>query len=231
MNALFLSADKQSAHILNEVVQRQSIDLMVCANFADACRELSRAKYHAVFLDCEVGNARDLLTVIKNSPSNKGAVVLAVSGGTAASGVPSEVRIQAQFVMQKPLARAQIEATLRAARGLLLRELRQYYRHPIDVPMTLTYAGKNLQVKATNISLGGVGIRSTEPLKQAGTVQIRLHLPQNELFEGEGEIVWVDEQGRAGIHFREIAPLFQGRLEEWLTSKLEQQTFAAPAVD
>src|SRR5690242_9919057 len=191
---------------------------MVCTGFAAACKELSRAKYHALFLDCDAARARDLLTLLKNSPSNKAAVVLAISSDKTPPRTPGDVRTQAQFVMQKPLARAQVEATLRAARGLLLRELRQYYRHPIDVPITLTCAGKNLQVKATNISLGGLGIRSTEPLKLAGTVQIRLHLSQSELFESVGEIVWADEQGRAGLHFRDVAPLFQERLDRWLTS-------------
>ena len=223
VNALFVSDDRQTAKTLSDVLQRQSIDLMVCTEFAAACKELSRAKYHALFLDCDTAQAKDLLTVIRNSPSNKAAVVLAISSDKTLPRSPGDVRTQAQFVMQKPLARAQVEATLRAARGLLLRELRQYYRHPMDAPITLTAAGKTLQAKVTNISMGGVGIRSSDPEKLSGSVHIRLTLPQGELFESHGDIVWADEHGRSGIHFRDMAPLFQTRLEQWLTSKLEQQ--------
>lgn len=223
MNALYVSDDSQAAKTLTEVLQRQSIDLMVCTGFAAACKELSRAKYHALFLDCDAARARDLLTLLKKSPSNKAAVVLAISSDKTPPRTPDDVRTQAQFVMQKPLARAQVEATLRAARGLLLRELRQYYRHPLDAAITLTSDGKTLQAKANNISIGGVGIRSTEPVKLAGSVHVRLALSQGEIFESSGDFVWTDEQGCAGIRFRDVAPVFQGRLEQWLTSKLEQQ--------
>lgn len=223
MNALFVSEDNQAAKTLNEVLQRQSIDLIVCREFSAACKELSRTKYHALFLDCDAARVRDLLTIVKKSPSNKAAVVLAISSDRTPPRTPGDVRTQAQFVMQKPLLRTQVEATLRAARGLLLRELRQYYRHPLDAPITVTASGKTVQAKANNISLGGVGIRSTEPVQLAGSVHVRLALSQGELFESPGDIVWADEQGRAGIHFRDVAPLFQGRLEQWLTSKLEQQ--------
>lgn len=229
MNTLFVSDDSGAAKTLAEVLQRQGIDLVVCNEFAAACKELCRAKYHALFVDCDISQASDLLTVLRNSPSNKSAVVLGITSDRSSPPSPSDVRAQAQFLMQKPLARTQIEATLRAARGILLRELRQYYRHPLDAPISIAAPGKKIEARATNISLGGIGIRCSETVKLAGNVYLHLALPNGELFEGFGETVWADEQGRAGIHFRDLAPSFQSRLEQWLTSELDQQTF--PATD
>jgi len=129
----------------------------------------------------------------------------------------------AQFLIQKPLATPQIESTLRAARGLLLRELRQYYRLPLDAPVTLDINGRRIRAKTTNVSIGGMGVRSAEPLQSAASVHVRLQLPAGELFESLGEVVWADQQGRAGIHFRDVAPLFQTRLEQWLTLEVDRR--------
>jgi hypothetical protein len=50
-----------------------------------------------------------------------------------------------------------------------------------------------------------------------------MHLPAGELFETLAEVIWADEHGRAGIHFRDPAPLFQTRLEQWLTLEVDKQ--------
>lgn len=227
MKTLLMSPDPATGKTLTDTLQALQIDLVICKEFGAASRELSRAKYHALFLDSEAANGRDLLRVLRNSPSNKTAVVLAISSAQKCQQASGDICREAQFVIQRPLARAQVEATLRAARGLLLRELRQYYRYPLDVPVTLIAAGRNLPSKATNISLGGIGIRMIDPISLSGTVHVRLKLPDGDPFEGFGEIIWSDEQGRAGIHFSEVAPLFQTRLETWLTSKLEEQAVDA----
>jgi DNA-binding response OmpR family regulator len=222
MNTLFLTEDVQAASKLTQVLQRQSIDVVVCEELSAALRELGRTKYHAVFLDCDAPYATDLLISLRKSPSNKTAVVLAVSGDRTPAEA-GDLRTMAQFLIQKPLATSQIESTLRAARGLLLRELRQYYRLPLDAPVTLDIGGRRIRAKTTNVSIGGMGVRSAEPLQSATSVHVRMQLPAGELFESLGEVVWADPQGRVGIHFRDVAPLFQTRLEQWLTLEVDRR--------
>lgn len=226
MNTLLLTQDLQAAGKLTQVLQQQNIGLVICHDTSDASRHLHKAKYHALFLDCDAPNATALLDILKSSGSNKTAVVLALSGGDPAAQTCG-LHTRAQFVLQKPLAKSQIEKTLRAARGLLLRELRQYYRLPLNSPVIIGISGRTLQATTTNISLGGVGIRSTEWLKPATLVHLRMHLPGGDLFESLAEIIWADEQGRAGIHFRDPAPLFQTRLEQWLTLEVDKLLIAA----
>lgn len=214
----------QAAGKLTQVLRQQNIGVVICHDTSDASRHLHKAKYHALFLDCDAPNASELLDILKTSGSNKTAVVLALSGDSTQNG---SLHTRAQFVLQKPLAKSQIEKTLRAARGLLLRELRQYYRLPLNSPVIVGISGRTLQATTTNISLGGVGIRTTEWLKPATMVHLRMHLPGGELFETVAEVIWADEQGRAGIHFRDPAPLFQTRLEQWLTQEVDKQLIAA----
>ena len=226
MNTLLLTQDLQAAGKLTQVLKQQNIGVVICHDTSDASRHLHKAKYHALFLDCDAPNASELLDILKTSGSNKTAVVLALSGDST----PVQncgLHTRAQFVLQKPLAKSQIEKTLRAARGLLLRELRQYYRLPLNSPVIVGISGRTLQATTTNISLGGVGIRTAEWLKPATMVHLRMHLPDGELFETLAEVIWADEQGRAGIHFRDPAPLFQTRLEQWLTLEVDKQLIPA----
>ena len=226
MNTLLLTQDTRAAGKLTQVLQQQNIGIVICHDTSDASRHLHTSKYHALFLDCDAPNATELLDILKTSGSNKTAVVLAISGDSTAVQ-NSGLLTRAQFVLQKPLAKSQIEKTLRAARGLLLRELRQYYRLPLDAPITIGIGGRTLQATTTNVSLGGVGIRASELLKPATLLHLRLHLPGGELFESLAEVIWADEQGRAGVHFRDPAPLFQTRLEQWLTLEVDKKLIAA----
>jgi len=225
MNTLLLTQDMQEAGKLTQVLQQQNIGVVICHDTTDASRHLHSAKYHALFLDCDAPRATELLHVLKSSGSNKTAVVLAISGINTAAG-NGDLSTQVQFVLHKPLAKSQIEKTLRAARGLLLRELRQYYRMPLDAPISIGINGEVLQARTTNISLSGVGIRSSQLLSPATLVHLRMNLPGGELFETLAEVIWADQQGRSGIHFRDPAPLFQTRLEQWLTLEVDKRLIA-----
>ena len=97
----------------------------------------------------------------------------------------------------------------------------QYFRARLDIPAQLTIGDARLTCKILNVSAGGAalaGIR--EPLRLASGFTIRFVLPvTDDTFETQGQLVWAEPNGRAGIRFLDLAPESQRRLSSWLVKK------------
>src|SRR2546429_5543742 len=58
------------------------------------------------------------------------------------------------------------------SKELLLREQRRYFRHPVNLPVTLKAGEAEQQARMTNLSGGGMAVRTVKPLKQIGRAHV-----------------------------------------------------------
>lgn len=91
-------------------------------------------------------------------------------------------------------------------------------------PLSLVY----VELPAANggmmrdLSEEGFALRAMMPLRAGEKTHFSFSLNESTNIEGEGEILWVEEQGRvAGIRFIEVSPSVPGQIREWL-SKADQ---------
>jgi hypothetical protein len=91
-------------------------------------------------------------------------------------------------------------------------------------PLSLVY----VELPAANggmmrdLSEEGFALRAMMPLRAGEKTHFSFSLNESANIEGEGEILWVEEQGRvAGIRFIEVSPSVPGQIREWL-SKADQ---------
>jgi hypothetical protein len=80
-------------------------------------------------------------------------------------------------------------------------EARIHRRVPVDFTVTLRWPGLRMADHATNLSEGGIGLETSDPLEPMTLVSLRLELPHSHAsVDVLGRVVWTG-QGAMGIRF------------------------------
>lgn len=219
LESIVVCQDWQTISVLGGVLGNLRIGVHIDSEPGSACDRLTRSKFDAVIVDCELQGAADFLRNIRSHPSCRSSVPLAIA--TQGMGLPELSQLGARFVFEKPISMEQAVRTLSAARNLMLRGRLRYFRQEVNIPVTLTFANKRrLSANMTNLSQGGIAVASSEILDPADPLRLRFDLPDTDSFlEARGEVAWTDGQGHAGIRFTEVSERMQNNLEQWLAGK------------
>jgi len=215
--ALLLSQDKEVQSILPSLLGGMRIDTEVVTDVSRAARLLGERKFEAIIIDCELNGVDTVLKDINSYPSNRTAVLFAVVPEVdARDGLPAG----AKFMIVKPVVAEQARRVLYAATGLLIREYRLCFRCNLEVSIYLAGESRELRAKTTNISIGGLAIRTLEEIRLAERFRLKFVLPNAVGLRADAEVVWADTKGRAGLRFLELPEPAHRSLQTWLDSKM-----------
>lgn len=219
LESIVVSEDWQTIGVLSTVLNNLHISMAVDPDPEMAQRRLSRAKFDAVIVDCDVAGGKDLLASLRNSDAAKTIVPMAITAGQVS--LPELSGWGTRFVFAKPVSLEQAVRTLSAARNLMLHGRLRYFRQPLENPVVITFSDhRRVDATLTNLSHGGAAIRSLKPLTANLPVRVRFDLPGTDSFvEARGEIAWSDKYGHSGIRFVEIPDRLQRNLEQWLAGR------------
>jgi|SRR5271165_1020747 len=221
--ALIVCQDEPTRRLIRESLQPLAIRPEMCGEASTVAGVLDKQKFEAVIVDLLLGEqARLIMGQIRLSRANRTAVTFAITTGDKKR--TSDERMDAMFVLQRPLSVASVTQTLRAAYGLIVRERRRYFRCPIAV-QAFVRAGQQdeLLYKTVNISEGGIALSGTAKLDPSLPAAVRFSLPEhtNQLF-AETRVRWRNESGLVGLEFTSIALPHKSELQEWLARKLDE---------
>jgi len=215
--ALLLSQDKEVQSILPRLLGGLRIDTEIVIDVLRAARLLRERKFEAIIIDCELNGADTVLKDINSYPSNRTAVLFAVVPEVdARDGLPAG----AKFMIVKPVVAEQARRVLYAATGLLIREYRLCFRCNLEVSIYLAGESRELRAKTTNISIGGLAIRTLQEIRLAERFRLKFGLPNAVGLRADAEVVWADTKGRAGLRFLELPEPAHRSLQTWLDSKM-----------
>ena len=219
LQALVLSEDSKTVRVLRRLLEELEISFEHCTLADEAMELLSRRKFDGVFADCDIEGSSQLLKAVRRSRTNQRSIVFAILTGDMS--VRQAFELGANFVLYKPVSVERAKRSLRAAHGMMMRERRRHFRHPMDSRVYLSFEKvKDLQATILDLSSGGMAIKTMEPLALRHEVHLRFALPGNTSFlEGEAQVAWVDAFGRAGLQFTILPPGSQGELEKWLLAR------------
>jgi CheY-like chemotaxis protein len=220
--ALLVSNDAATIRQLSESMQQLAISLEICVEVPSALVLLNRRKFDTVIVDLQLrGQANAVLEKVRRSPSNRTAVIFAVSDGDAET--VSAFKAGSNFVLRRPLSPASIGKGLRVAYGLILRERRRYFRCPVKIPAAICRAGMpTIHGQTLNISASGMAITTSASLRPGVKVQVHFSLPGHESrFAVEAVIRWCKET-YLGLQFTSVSPQLTSELQEWLLCRLEE---------
>jgi ActR/RegA family two-component response regulator len=222
--ALIVSENAAEARQLTEAMQELSLYVEVCVKVSDALQRLKHGKLEIVVIDLQLGDQATLfLEQMRSSPSNRTAVVLAIT--TSSAETARALGVGSVFTLEKPLTTDSIRHTLKAAGGLIAREHRRYFRHPVSCSAVLIRKGAPEVVgKTVNISECGMAFSALTPLSPGEEVTAQFTLSNPSLpITAECRVCWTNEIGETGLLFVFLPSTLSSELQAWLSRKLEDQ--------
>lgn len=192
------------------VPQELRIGCEFSAGVASAREVLSRRRYDAVVIDCDMQEAFDLLTALRGSNPNRGSVLIAVVRG-AEAGLQA-FKDGANFILEKPLSAEWTARTLKAANATMWAQYRRHFRFRTNLPVGLTLPNQQeIRGRIKNISRAGLLLSTEEPIKTLKPVPLKIELPGTDrTIEVRAAGVWSDGKGQTGMRFVQLSA------EDWL---------------
>jgi CheY-like chemotaxis protein len=220
LQSLLLSRDPEVLRVLQPALEKLAIGVEVCRGVNSGHEILTTEKFDAVIVDCDdLKGGLDVLANLKKNASNRNSVAFAIlNGGTTTQ---QAFQFGANFVLQKPISAVNAMRCFSAAINFMVREQRRYFRHPVEMPVTLTFGERRIfKATATNISEGGMAIFFRGQLPRSGVSKVAFKLPGAATpLEVSVNIAWMDESGRAGVRFTTMSKDARQHLEAWLAEQ------------
>ena len=219
LESLLLSRDAEVIRVLQSALEKLSIEVEVCHGVSSGHEIIRTEKFDAIIVDCDdlEGGLR-VLEGLRKASSNKNSVTFAILNGTTTT--QQAFKMGVNFVLQKPISTLNATRCFSAALNFMIREQRRYFRHPVEIPATLgSGEGQKLKATITNISEGGMAIffRGKFP---SGRVSANFKLPGVATpLEPKVQLAWMDDSGRAGLQFFDVAKDMRDQLDQWLTEQ------------
>jgi DNA-binding response OmpR family regulator len=227
LQSLLLSRDDDVIRILRRVLSDLEIEVEVCTGPDKAAEELARRKWDAIIIDCDdCHGAVDVLRSVRQGTSNKTSTAFAIINGI--TSVRNAFEMGANLALEKPITADRALHSFRAVHGMMLAERRRYYRHPVDIAVTLRYEDKEKQrhqevmATAINLSEGGMAVKlKSMPSDTKAVATIKFVLPGTSTWiETNGTIAWADAESQAGIRFENPPFAVKELLARWFVQKM-----------
>ena len=220
--ALVVCNDPFTIEQLGVSMEQLALTQENCSEIPTALVWLNRRKFDAVVVDLQLeGPVKTVLDRVRRSPSNRTAVLFAISGSDAET--IDAFRVGSNFVLRRPLSASSISRTLKVAYGLILRERRRYFRCPVDIAAMICGAGMpDVHGQIINISENGMAVATSVALQPGLEVQVRFNLPGNEAHFVVGAVICWCKDGRIGLQLSSVAAHLTAELQEWLLARLEE---------
>jgi len=227
LQSLLLSRDDDVIRVLRRVLTDLEIEVEVCTGSDKAGEELARRKWDAIIIDCDdVNGAVDVLRTVRQNPSNKTSTTFAIINGI--TSVRNAFELGANLALEKPITADRAKHSFRAVHGMMLAERRRYYRHPVDVAVSLKFEDKekntSFEVLATaiNLSEGGMAVKLKSKAPDTKAVAtLHFMLPGTKTWiETRGTIAWADGENQAGIRFESPPFSVKEHLARWFNQSM-----------
>jgi hypothetical protein len=215
LSSLVVSRDWSEVSVLECILGSLHIGVQVEPEPEQARVKLDRSKIDALIVDCDVDGSQAFLRNLQAETNTVPLVII------SRPGYREMEWSRTPFIFEKPISVDQAVHTLSAARNLILDGRLRYHRQTIRLPLSVTNGSKKpLRGHVRNLSQTGAGIRMLRPQPLEGKISLDFALPPKKRgFKLDGEIVWTDNDGNAGVRFLNIAEPVRRDLRLWLAQK------------
>jgi hypothetical protein len=221
MHALLVTLDPGLVTTFTDVSREVGIETQKSVETPGVPDELSRTKYEALIVDFDtVSQALPIIASVRESRSNKNAVVMAVA--TTHKQKQEALQEGANFVFERPFEKTEIRRVLSAAYDLMIGERRRYFRCAADLPVRAfrKSSGTSVECVTTNISSSGMALKAPVALNSGEDLILDLTLPDvADTVRAGGTVIWDDKHGKTGLSIQCAGAEMQKRLDLWLDSQ------------
>jgi DNA-binding response OmpR family regulator len=168
LTCLLVTSDAALLDVVRPTFCAAGVGIEHRADAASAIELISRRQHIDSFvIDCDdVHTATDGLATVRSSRSNKLSRVFAILNGK--TSVTAAIEAGANFVVEKPVSDTLLRSHLDAALPKMEGEHRRYFRHRVDLPITVSCSTETLVEKIMNVSEGGLSLTDFGPAVDEG---------------------------------------------------------------
>jgi Tfp pilus assembly protein PilZ len=220
MRALLVSQDDSMVSTFIDVLKNFGVDAQKNVQRDGLPAELRTSKFEALVVDFDTLPASlPILPALRESPSNRHALIFAVATGNLQRKYALEQG--ANFVFQRPLVTKEIRQVIRLSYNLMVRERRRYFRCTVNIPAFIrSSSGSEIRGVIFNISSTGVAIKTSSSFNMGDEILIGFSLEGSEArVSAIGKVVWDDKHGKSGLSVRYSTPEMQRQVDNWLDSR------------
>lgn len=214
---VLVSSDYALMQTVSKAVKKYGAKFVLVPTAHEARECLNRRKIDGVFVDMEVPGTLGLIESTRKGTSNNKAVIFACLVNAKES--TQILAVGANFLLRKPLTEEGVAMHMGISKELLLREQRRYFRYPVNLPVTLRAGELEHQARITNLSGGGLAVRSGKPLKHGAVLDFTFELSLGVRISARGQVAWVNSEGMAGIMLQTLRGKGGEHLDAWLVAR------------
>jgi CheY-like chemotaxis protein len=218
LNALLMSRDQPSRRVLAAALDEFEIEPHICLSAPEAMELLMHGHYTALVLDFVLPGAAQVAKMARMASPQRKSMVFAMIG--VLTPVFGAFQAGVNFVLYKPLVFEQVTRALRAGQGFMQPNRRSPSRHRLEALVYLQLGVAALPAIVLDLSEQGLALQAAEPLPPVQNVPLRFVLPgTTHMVEATGEVIWADDDGRAGMFFSDLTPACRRHLKNWLANQ------------
>ena len=225
LTALLMCREESSLQVLAAALEELGIESEVCLSESEAMELVVRGHYSALVLDFDLPMAAQVARMSRMAPPKQRPVVFAMIG--ALTGIGGTFQAGANLVLYKPLVLEQVARSLRAGRVFMKADRRQSPRHSLETLVYLQFGIAALPAIVLDVNEQGLSLQAPEPLPAVQEMPLRFVLPGTaHMVDGNGEVIWADDEGRAGLFFTELGAASRKHLKNWLNKRAPKKKTA-----
>jgi CheY-like chemotaxis protein len=214
---LLVSNDYATLTAVSNGIKKYGGKLALAPTAEEAREYLQRRRIDGVFVDMLVANILPLIEGIRKGSSNSKAAIFACVADSKDATLT--LNAGANFLLRKPLTAEAVALHLSIAKDIMLGERRRYFRHAVDLAVTLREGESEQHAKLVNLSEAGMAVRSGKPLKHGGLVEFGFDLTFGEAVRGKGLVAWTSSEGMAGVLIQTLQGMGRAQLDGWLRGR------------
>jgi CheY-like chemotaxis protein len=224
LSALLVCLDEKAADVLRRVLNELGIRVELCPDFARAVMRTAQERFDVLVVDGPIADVTRMLADTRLSRMNDRTLAVAVV--PSQDGIRELFSLGANFVLYKPVAYERALSSLKAARAVMRKEKRKKSRTPVHAHAMVDYANVE-QARATLVDLAedGMAVMFGKKLPPTSKVYFQFKLPgQGVSIRLSGQLIWQAWNGRGGVQFVDVPKTSRRLLDEFLKSRLEDET-------
>jgi CheY-like chemotaxis protein len=214
---VLVSSDYGTMQAVSKAVKKLGAKFTLVPTAHEARECLNRRKIDGVFVDMEVPGALGLIESTRKGTSNSKAVIFACLANTRES--TQILAVGANFLLRKPVTEGAVAMHITISKELMVREQRRFFRHPVTLPVTVKEGEVEQQARITNLSGGGMAVRTFKPLKHGAVLDFTFELSMGVRISARGQVAWVNSEGTAGITLQTLRGKGTEQLDAWLAAR------------
>jgi CheY-like chemotaxis protein len=213
--ALVVSKDAEATGLLQPVFAGFGVAVQICS-YSEAVVRLTEQRFDAVVVDFDDPHSATLVLQNLLAVGRSPVTIALLSDQTKVRNV---FGAGANFVLYKPIAESQAQASLRAATALIKRERRRSFRVPVQVPVQLSvHDGPAMEGILLDLSEDGMDVLAAQPLCPAAFIQAQFTLLDGTELNLRGEVAWANPNGQSGVRLVDLSEKLRATLKSWVSS-------------